>query len=520
MFNGRVGIFGGRGGGGSGEVVTAPPANTVAPSISGGTGAGDVLTANPGGWANRPTSYSYQWKANGTNISGATSNTYTVLYTDTNKVITCAVSATNPIGTSSAVGSSNSLTIGVLTGNERIVARGGVISSNKWTYGAYSSFTSRTRGVTGRQPVKSLRIIYWNGYTNEFGERADLPNVTLEQAIERIDGTPQTVVATFGGASTKVLAGGEYAVSDPIYPQAFGLSVFPAGWDFRIRQRLVTATGVYPALALYQFEAATGVGFVISNATTSQVSGTGNLATESGAMTGAVTSIGPLGIIGEWAGTPDAAVLVYGDSIVSWQNDALNGASGGFVSRALNTLNLPYIKVSRPGEQATTWTQYNSNAMRKQLMAWSTHYLDNLGVNDLSQTTRTAQQIIASKTAIYADFKANGQAPKRIVHVPVATHTTSTDSYATLANQTLFSSEYSIGGERDQVNANILGMMGGSSGPDEVIDTTLDWIDQATNKWVVNGTANFTTADGVHPTTAAHIAAAARVQAAATNWTG
>ena len=52
------------------------PQNSAIPTISGTVSAGNTLTANPGSWyGTAPISYSYQWKQNGSNISGATSGT-------------------------------------------------------------------------------------------------------------------------------------------------------------------------------------------------------------------------------------------------------------------------------------------------------------------------------------------------------------------------------------------------------------------------------------------------------------
>lgn len=81
------------------------PSNTVAPAISGTAQVGNVLTASTGTWTDSPTSYAYQWQssANGTsgwsNISGATSNTYTPVSGDVGLYLRVGVTATNAIGT-------------------------------------------------------------------------------------------------------------------------------------------------------------------------------------------------------------------------------------------------------------------------------------------------------------------------------------------------------------------------------------------------------------------------------------
>lgn len=51
--------------------------NTVRPTVSGTPAVGAVLTAAPGTWSPSGTSLSYQWRADGVNITGATGSTFT-----------------------------------------------------------------------------------------------------------------------------------------------------------------------------------------------------------------------------------------------------------------------------------------------------------------------------------------------------------------------------------------------------------------------------------------------------------
>jgi hypothetical protein len=86
-----------------------PPSIIENPIISGATSLGSLLTCTQGYWnGTLPLTYTYQWKRNGVNITGATSSTYTIVIADSSANITCQVTATNIIGTSSA--SSNTIT--------------------------------------------------------------------------------------------------------------------------------------------------------------------------------------------------------------------------------------------------------------------------------------------------------------------------------------------------------------------------------------------------------------------------
>jgi YVTN family beta-propeller protein len=84
---------------------SAAPLNIAAPTISGSGKPGQALTCGGGSWTNDPTSYRYEWSRDGTPIAGATKSTYTVAAVDEGNTLTCTVTATNEIGTSSGVNS-------------------------------------------------------------------------------------------------------------------------------------------------------------------------------------------------------------------------------------------------------------------------------------------------------------------------------------------------------------------------------------------------------------------------------
>jgi hypothetical protein len=86
----------------------AAPVNSALPAISGQTIQDSVLTTSNGTWSNSPTSYTYQWQdcntsgAACTNISGATSSTYTLASSDVGDTLRAVVTATNSGGSASA----------------------------------------------------------------------------------------------------------------------------------------------------------------------------------------------------------------------------------------------------------------------------------------------------------------------------------------------------------------------------------------------------------------------------------
>lgn len=94
--------------GGGPLTLPPPPVNATLPVISGTAQQGQTLTASTGTWTNTPTSFTYQWKADAVNISGATSSSYLLTGSEVGKVITVTVTAANAGGSGSATSSATS----------------------------------------------------------------------------------------------------------------------------------------------------------------------------------------------------------------------------------------------------------------------------------------------------------------------------------------------------------------------------------------------------------------------------
>ncbi len=87
------------------------PENTAAPSVGGTAKAGQTLTCAAGTWIGAgPISYTYRWLRDGAAVGGATANTYTVTAADEGHSISCEVTATNTVG-SSSVASANRVAV-------------------------------------------------------------------------------------------------------------------------------------------------------------------------------------------------------------------------------------------------------------------------------------------------------------------------------------------------------------------------------------------------------------------------
>ncbi|MHB1834928.1 MAG: hypothetical protein ACYCXW_08175, partial [Solirubrobacteraceae bacterium] len=87
-------------------VAPAPPVSTVAPVVSGAPALGRTLTADGGSWMPAGPTLTYQWQRGDatdgyTDITGATSATYTAVAADVGYSLRVVVTATNPDGTAS-----------------------------------------------------------------------------------------------------------------------------------------------------------------------------------------------------------------------------------------------------------------------------------------------------------------------------------------------------------------------------------------------------------------------------------
>lgn len=80
----------------------ALPENTASPTISGFAYPQETLTVDEGTWTGTNITYTYQWTADGSEISGATSSTYSPTVEQVGAAIICKVTATNSSGSTTA----------------------------------------------------------------------------------------------------------------------------------------------------------------------------------------------------------------------------------------------------------------------------------------------------------------------------------------------------------------------------------------------------------------------------------
>jgi alpha-tubulin suppressor-like RCC1 family protein len=89
--------------------ISTAPVILKAPIILGSSTVGTILRIDDGTWGNAPSVYTRQWYSNGVLITGAITSSYTTSSVDVGNVITCTVTASNAVGSTTVT--SNQLII-------------------------------------------------------------------------------------------------------------------------------------------------------------------------------------------------------------------------------------------------------------------------------------------------------------------------------------------------------------------------------------------------------------------------
>jgi lysophospholipase L1-like esterase len=222
-------------------------------------------------------------------------------------------------------------------------------------------------------------------------------------------------------------------------------------------------------------------------------------------------------------------VFVWGDSIAEGSGDSGAPPWGtydqGWIRRGLNN-QIPYVWAARSG---TGVLNFNANAKRRgtaTLMAGCTHAIEAFGANDLGVTTLATYQ--ATRLDLWNLMASRGI---KVFATTVTPRTDSTDSWATTTNQTTKAWESSrvtfndwlrggaplVAGAPVAVGTTDAVIAGQAGHPLFGCIDTADAVESARNSgfWRVNGSANYATADGLHPSPAAHLLMAATVPLAA-----
>jgi hypothetical protein len=241
-----------------------PPANTVAPSISGTPTEGQILTASTGTWTGSPSAYAYQWKRNGVAIAGSINSTRLLTAADVGASITVTVTASNGGGsaqaTSGGVGPVASASPGVPVNTSPPTSAGITtvgqvltVTPGTWTGATSLAYQWRADGINigGATATTYLLTAGEAGKTvtcrelatNAGGTAAAISNGLGPVAAQlAISGTPPAI-GTVGAAYsfTPTLSGGRAA-----YSVALHSGTLPAGLSLNTSTGAITGTPTTP----------------------------------------------------------------------------------------------------------------------------------------------------------------------------------------------------------------------------------------------------------------------------------
>ncbi|QUT04836.1 putative Ig domain-containing protein [Sphingobium phenoxybenzoativorans] len=353
----------------------------------------------------------------------------------------------------------------------------------------YTRFEARILCKAGPDGISSPKF-HFNGFFYNVGQQNQPSNLQVELWIERNGVSTQV---TFGGNLLGTIPAG---ATDYASDAMAGITI-PPNAEYYQRVGFLVASG-QQLMPGGNRDANIGETFVGSTAAVSQLGGTGALSIPAG---GAIQSAAIMAAFVETTRikTKNTALLL-GDSLfsaASYDNVGDGHGNIGYIKPALYAGSggpYPFADYSRSSSQAYL---YATQTGWQAALDYCDVLLCNLGTNDLTQASGgnyTLAAIQANLLTIWAAAKAKG---KKVYQALIWPRTTSTDSWATAANQTPLA-RFTVGGDKETLNTWILARVGTEI--DGVIDLLSTVVDAGTpSVWKVTGAANYATADGTHP---------------------
>lgn len=307
--------------------------------------------------------------------------------------------------------------------------RSGAISSlNTLSNGTDLWANFSTRHVV-QQAVSGLWVQFPNYYNNA-GVETDGPNdITVKATI--LDPAGAYIPVWFNGRRSTVVEPGPGARSE------FIPVPMKVGDVFHIRV-LVTVASTGQKWPLNR---------LVLNTTEGVVRGTGAVSdlTGSGTITNVSERMYTPTVLGQPAAPFLIAVEGAGDSITDGIGDT--SSAGGWFQRACETLGIPHAKIGTPSELANTFKQAKVRTRRTPATEGCRVTVIKYGINDFINSF-TASQV---KSSLVQGWRERATTGRLIVAGTVTPRTSSSDSWATLENQT---SNLPASRETDRVEVN------------------------------------------------------------------
>lgn len=376
-----------------------------------------------------------------------------------------------------------------LRNRPQIIATNGHMMVSLTASDANTNHDVRMGHKTGAAGASRIQFVYGNFYANNTdteGPSSFVLRAGLEVPAGIFGGTARAFKCRFNGQETITLAPGMIAVTDPID------IYIPPDTTIQSRTNMTFTAGQQqprgPSLGL---TSSCGARDTLAH----RAYGTGFYA-------GNAIGFSPLGVIGV-ADRPSPAVIIWGDSNGDGSGDVTpatvpNGTWYGFIPRALGDVGgvtgrvVPYVRLTKGGAAIGGHNTPEAGYLRKTMFQYASTLISQSGRNDVNGGS-TPAATLAQLQLLWSEAKARGI--REVIQTGIFTTTTSTDSWATEANQT--PTAYSVlGGTRDQLNA-LLAAEKGKGLLDDFVPSHLDVENPATNKWLV-AAGGAITSDGVH----------------------
>ncbi len=394
----------------------------------------------------------------------------------------------------------------------RAVTNGNRIASGGFqtVAGTQLQVKSRISFTTGAGSLSQIVLSFYNWFSDPAGFTLNSNAYTIEAAALEIDGGI-SVPVNFSSVRTRVVAAGATDIqSDPILPSSFSLASFASGTKFWLRLHISLTTAGFGVPGGIPYENAGGQAFPSSvgfsydpavNTTTGAIDDTGDLSLGAGGFSQFNRPVFPV-VLGRFVSGSPKVWLGIGDSIMQGTADTLEGVGLGFLGffgRALvnATFNGAWGGGINMGSTGTTHAMWggSNNAVAKAYWAYCDGAVENYGSNNFEGGAALAT-VQADSQALWTDLRAAGVTT--ILRMHIIPRTTSIDSWATALNQTAVSAAFGAGGLVEQYNTWLGAQISGSAitaqlALSSVRDSGTTW------KWVNNLSANYATADGVHP---------------------
>lgn len=370
------------------------------------------------------------------------------------------------------------------------------------TSGTQLRRTSRSKIIIGAD-CTSLKFMVPNKYVAAAAITSNGNAVTINKmALEKVTGGAAYAACTFSGAASGTnSAGNAWLTSDEVFPSAFGLSKFSRGEEYWLRMDEQVTTAGHKFVCLRETGSVSSSASTPSNFSVLYDSATATISDVYG--TGGITNTGTGRTTCEMAcvitlGKMDATESVFvgvGDSIIEHLSDSVSHTMGLF-GRALFDAGLsanprPGLNLGRGSSASSLW-QASGASFLTDMLAYANVMIDDYGTNGPGTAPTYPEN-----NAIWSAARALNY--KKVIRLALLPRASSTDAFVTEANQTVdagFAGGASLTLFQTYLTNNAVLF-------DSLLPLTSIRAGSNTNKWVVNGVANYGSADGLHPEDAA-----------------